>query len=689
MSEMPVTPVLPLRSRLLSRITLIAALGTALPVVLLLLILSATLTLPPVVWLVGLFAPVYGLLLGLWLQNRSGETVLAMAYDVPTPGYDVHNVNTLRLWSAKACQKFDFHLFNRGDYVKAVEEKERSETISKVLYPNDNDFAGKELRLKQQYFFVAASLQDIIHRFRRNHDRFEVFPDKVAIQLNDTHPAIAIPELMRLLMDVEGLDWEEAWDICQRTFAYTNHTVLPEALEKWSVELLEHLLPRHMMIIYEINARFLEEVRARFPEDDDLISRVSLIEESWPKNVRMAFLAIVGCHAVNGVAELHSNLLKTTVFKDFYRIYPDKFRNVTNGITPRRWLHNSNPDLAALITQRIGKGWETDLDQLRQLEPLAEDAEFRREFMAVKAANKRRLAEYIRERNDVVVDPDAMFDVQVKRIHEYKRQLLNALHVIALYNRIKDDPHADVAPRVVLIGGKAAPGYYAAKKIIRLINDVARVVNNDPAVGDKLKVLFLANFSVSLGEKIYPAADLSEQISTVGMEASGTGNMKFALNGALTMGTLDGANIEIQQEVGAENAFIFGMDIDRVRQLQADYNPRDYYQANQELRRVIDMLANGYFNPKRPDLYADLANQLLTDDRYLLLADFAAYCECQEKAARAYRDKEAWARMAILNVARMGKFSSDRSIREYCENIWGLEPVEVQFTTQKRRHSRE
>ncbi len=620
---------------------------------------------------------------------EGSETVLAMPYDVPTPGYGVHNVNTLRLWSAKACSAFDFHLFNRGDYVKAVEEKEKSETISKVLYPNDNDFAGKELRLKQQFFFVSASLQDIIHRYKRNHDNFEAFADKVAIQLNDTHPAIAIPELMRLLIDGEGLDWNQAWALCVRTFAYTNHTVMPEALEKWSVELLEYLLPRHMKLIYEINARFLEDARRRFPDDHDLIGRVSLIEESWPKNVRMAHLAIVGSHAVNGVAELHSDLIRATIFKDFVRIFPDKFHNVTNGITPRRWLRNSNPDLAALISSRVGDGWVTDLTQLEKLAPLADQGEFRRQFLEVKAANKRKLAAWVREQSGVSIDPEAIFDVQVKRIHEYKRQLLNVLHVIALYNRIKDNPDGEHTPRVVMIGGKAAPGYFVAKKIIRLINDAARVINDDPVVGDKLKLVFLENFGVSLGERVYPAADLSEQISTVGMEASGTGNMKFALNGALTIGTLDGANIEIQEEVGAENMFIFGMDINRVRELRAaGYDPRACYSANAELRRVVDMIGSGYFNPKRPDLYADLVSHLLENDHYLVMADFPAYMEAQAKAARLYRDRGQWARMAVMNVARVGKFSSDRAIGEYAERIWGAKPVEVQITSKKARHFR-
>lgn len=616
---------------------------------------------------------------------KGSETVMAMAYDVPVPGYKTHNVNTLRLWSAKASQSFDFHLFNSGDYMKAVEDKQRSETISKVLYPNDKGFSGKELRLKQQFFFVSASLQDIIRRYKVKHDSFDQFPEKVAIQLNDTHPSIAIPELMRILVDIENLSWNESWEIVTKVFAYTNHTVLPEALEKWPVDMLGNLLPRHLQIIYEINDRFLKDVSKKF-NDLEMISRVSLIEEGWAKQVRMPFLAIVGSHAVNGVAALHTELLKATIFKDFYKIWPEKFQNKTNGITPRRWLRNSNLELSALITSKIGDDWIKNLDELKKLEKYLTDQKFRKRWSEIKHNNKKRLAKWIKENNNIDVNLNSMFDIQVKRIHEYKRQLLNILHVITLYNNIKNNSKADFVPRTIMFGGKAAPGYYMAKLIIHLINDVGNIVNNDPDIGDKLKVVFLQNYSVSLGEKVYPAADLSEQISTAGTEASGTGNMKFSLNGALTIGTLDGANVEIMEEVGKENIFIFGMKEDEVSKARENgYNPRTYYETNKELRKALDMINNGFFNKENPRLYEDIFNSLLYEDRYFLMADYASYIECQEKISQFYLDQDGWTKMSITNVANMGKFSSDRTIKEYAEQIWNVKPVEVKPVSQKSR----
>ncbi|MEW6753411.1 MAG: glycogen/starch/alpha-glucan phosphorylase, partial [Candidatus Latescibacterota bacterium] len=544
-----------------------------------------------------------------WVDTKM---VMAMAYDTPIPGFRNNTVNTLRLWAAKATREFDLECFNYGDYEKAVEDKSLSETLTRVLYPNDNFFVGRELRLRQQYFFVSATLQDILRRYRKGHRTFDEFAEKQAIQLNDTHPAIAIPELMRLLVDGEKLSWDQAWEITVNTFSYTNHTVLPEALERWPVGLIEQVLPRHLQIIYEINHRFLEGVAHRFPGDVDRLRRMSIIDEEGERTVRMAHLAIVGSHTVNGVAELHTRILKEDIFRDFHEIWPQKFTNKTNGIAPRRWLRHCNPDLAELVTRHIGGGWITDLDQLRGLEELVGDAGFAAEWRRVKRANKVRLAEYIRQENDVRVDPDSLFDCQVKRIHEYKRQLLNALHVITLYNRIKEDPGADFVPRTVIFGGKAAPGYYTAKMVIKLINCIASRVNGDPDVRGRLQVVFLANYGVSLAEKIVPAADLSEQISTAGMEASGTGNMKFALNGAVTIGTLDGANVEIRREVGEENIFIFGLTVEEVRALKSrGYSPRDYYHANPELRRAVQMLEEGYFSPARPGLCSPLINSLL------------------------------------------------------------------------------
>jgi starch phosphorylase len=637
---------------------------------------------------VNTFTDSSGRLVNEWIDTRD---VLATPYDTPIPGYGGQLVNTLRLWQAKAVTEFDLGEFNEGDYIGAIHSRALSENITRVLYPNDNVFVGKELRLMQEYFFCSATLQDVIRRYKKRYrlfdesrglKTFDRFAEKVAIQLNDTHPALAIPELMRLLVDIEGLNWDEAWDVTTKTFGYTNHTVLPEALERWPVPLLGQVLPRHLQIIYEINRRFLEHVHQRFPGDDARARRMSIIEEGDEQRVRMATLAIVGGHSVNGVAALHSDILKRDVFKDFYELWPQKFSNKTNGITQRRWLLKSNPALAQLITGAIGDGWITDLYQLKKLVPLAGDPAFGESWRQVKRANKERLAEIIRTQyqkrgaGDLQIDPDSMFDVQVKRIHEYKRQLLNVLHCIARYNRIKDQPNVDFVPRTVIFGGKAAPGYYMAKLIIRLINSVGQVVNNDPAVRGLLKVVFLGDYRVSLAEKIFPASDLSEQISTAGTEASGTGNMKFALNGALTIGTMDGANVEIREEVGDDNIFIFGRTADEVAALTAHYNPWDHYHSSAELRQVLEMINHGHFSPGEPGLFKPLYDSLLYGrDRYLLLEDFASYVACQGRVDDTYRDRAAWTRKSILNVAQMGKFSSDRTIREYAQEIWGLTPA--------------
>lgn len=617
-----------------------------------------------------------------------GHDVYATPYDTPVPGYGNNTVNTLRLWAAKPTNEFDLNFFNSGDYVAAVETKNQDENISRVLYPNDNFAKGKELRLKQQYFFVSATLQDAIRRFKITHEHFShskdksfkeqlrILPDKVAVQLNDTHPVIAIPEMMRLLMDIEDLDWEEAWSITTRVFSYTNHTVLPEALEKWPVAMLEHILPRHMSIIREINRRFLDEVHKRYPKDQEKVKRMAIISDSGDPHVHMANLAIVGCHKVNGVAELHTQILRERIFHDFNEFFPGKFINVTNGITHRRWLRKCNSNLADLITKSIGDTWISDLNELRKLEPFADDAIFREKFHWVKRANKIRLAEYIQKHNNIHVPLDSIFDCQIKRFHEYKRQLLNLLGVIAFYNRIKANPKKEVMPRTVIFSGKAAPGYFMAKLIIKLINGVADVVNNDPDVGNKLKVVFLANYSVSLAERIIPAADLSQQISTAGMEASGTGNMKFALNGALTIGTLDGANIEIKEEVGDDNIFIFGLTAEAVAQLrQKQYNPREIYNTNSEIKQVLDMIRDNAFSSKEPGVFQPIVDSLLNGDYYLHLADFDSYMQCQEKVYATYEKPDIWYKKTILNVARMGKFSSDRSIREYAEKIWEIKPM--------------
>jgi starch phosphorylase len=622
---------------------------------------------------------------GAWPDGRphfewkDGQEVLAMAYDVPVPGYGNQTVNTLRLWSAKSTREFDLNYFNSGDYVAAVEQKNQNENITRVLYPSDNVYQGRELRLKQEYFFVSATLQDAIRRYKKTYQDFGAFADKTAFQLNDTHPAIAIPELMRLLMDEEGLEWEAAWDLSSRVFGYTNHTVMPEAMEQWPSSMMAHLLPRHMQIIGEINSRFLGQVARQFPGDQAKLKAMSIIGEGPEPQVRMAHLAIVGSHSVNGVAELHTQILKNKVFPDFDQFFPGKFNNKTNGITPRRWLNTCNKDLADLISKKIGNGWIRDLTQLKKLEPFADDVLFREKWQVVKRSNKIRLAEYIRLHHGMEVPVDSMFDCQVKRMHEYKRQFLNILGVIARYQEIKQNPGAQHVKRTVIFAGKAAPSYLMAKLVIRLINSVAQKVNNDPEVGQNLKVVFLANYGVSLAELIIPAADISQQISTAGMEASGTGNMKFALNGALTIGTLDGANVEIQEEVGADNIFIFGLTADQVLALRGNgYNPRSYYEQNPELKSVVDLLAGGHFSPEDPGLFRPLVDYLLNQgDRYMLMADFADYLRCQLEVDQTFIQPDLWLKKSIYNVARMGKFSSDRSIAQYAEEIWKIHPVKV------------
>lgn len=615
-----------------------------------------------------------------WVDTQD---VLALAYDIPVPGYQNGTVNNLRLWQARATQDFDFRSFNEGDYLGAVEQKNDTEVISKVLYPNDATAAGKVLRLKQQYFFVAASLHDIIQSYKKNHKTFDKFPDRVAIQLNDTHPTIAIPELMRILVDEEGLEWEDAWKITTNTFAYTNHTVLSEALERWSVQIFEQLLPRHLQIMYEINHRFLAMVRKFYGDDHPMINHVSIVQEGEPRSIRMANLAVVGSHAVNGVAELHSNILKHELFSDFYRLYPQKFSNKTNGITQRRWLKEANPYLCELISDSIYDDWVRDLYELKKLERYAEREDFQERWRIAKNLAKQDLIRYIYIENDysVRINPDSIFDAQVKRLHEYKRQLLNVLHVITLYNRIKDNPErakTTITPRTVLFAAKAAPGYFMAKLIIKLINTVADVVNHDSDVGDLLKVFFLKNYSVSLAQKIIPASDLSEQISTAGLEASGTGNMKFQLNGALTIGTMDGANIEIREEVGDDNIFIFGLLAEEAAALRPTYNPWHYYDTNPELQKALNMLRDNFFNHEEPGIFQPLFDSLTYHgDKYFVLADYASYVEAQDRVAEVYKDKERWTRMSILNTARCGKFSSDRTIQQYADEIWKVKPVKI------------
>jgi starch phosphorylase len=611
-----------------------------------------------------------------WVPHR---VVRGIAYDTPVSSYRGDMVDLLRLWKSEAVESFDFEAFNVGDYYKAVDQKVISETVSKVLYPNDEPEIGKTLRLAQQYFFVSCSLQDMIRIHLLREQKLETFHESFAIQLNDTHPSIAVAELMRLLLDEHRMDWDKAWKITQQSMAYTNHTLLPEALEKWPLPLFSHSLPRHLEIIYEINRRFLDEVRLRYPGDDERAARLSIIDESGEKYVRMAHLASVGSHRINGVAALHSDLLTKTVLKDLYDMYPDRFVNVTNGVTPRRWIALSNPGLAELLTAKIGDQWVKHFeDEIRKIEPFADDPGFRKEWAGIKRGNKSRIAAIIRDRTGVVPDPDSLFDIQVKRIHEYKRQHLNVLHIITLYNRIKRSPGQEIVPRTFIFGGKAAPGYFMAKLIIKLINSVADVVNNDRDVGGRLKVVFFPDFNVKNAHNVYPAADLSEQISTAGKEASGTGNMKFSMNGALTIGTLDGANVEIREEVGTENFFLFGLTAEEVHDLRTKgYSPRGYYESNPNLREAVDQISSGNFSRGDAGLFRPLVDNLLHHDPFLLLADYQSYIDCQDRVSSAYRDQDGWVRMSVLNVARMGKFSSDRSIREYCENIWNIKPGKV------------
>ncbi|CAI9535873.1 unnamed protein product [Staurois parvus] len=616
------------------------------------------------------------------------QVVLAMPYDTPVPGYMNNTVNTMRLWSARAPNDFNLRDFNVGDYIQAVLDRNLAENISRVLYPNDNFFEGKELRLKQEYFVVAASLQDIIRRFKASRfgcrdtirTGFDSFPEKVAIQLNDTHPALGIPELMRVFLDIEKLPWEKAWEITKKTFAYTNHTVLPEALERWPVDLVEKLLPRHLQIIYEINQRHLDRISNLYPGDLARLRRMSLIEEDGIKRINMAHLCIVGSHAVNGVAKIHSDIVKTQVFKDFSDLEPNKFQNKTNGITPRRWLLLCNPGLAELIAEKIGEDYVKDLSQLSKLKKFVDDNVFLRDVSKVKEENKLKFVQYLEKEYKMKLNPASMFDVQVKRIHEYKRQLLNCLHIITMYNRIKENPTKEFVPRTVIIGGKAAPGYHMAKTIIKLITSVGEIVNNDPVVGNKLKVIYLENYRVSLAEKVIPATDLSEQISTAGTEASGTGNMKFMLNGALTIGTMDGANVEMAEEAGEENLFIFGMRVDDVAEMdKKGYNAREYYEKLPELKKVIDQIQSGFFSPTKPDLFKDVVNMLFNHDRFKVFADFEAYVKSQEKVSALYKNPKEWTKVVIKNIAGAGKFSSDRTIKEYARDIWRVEPSNLKI----------
>jgi len=621
-----------------------------------------------------------------WMPHK---VVHGVPYDTLILGYRTNTANTLRLWSAEAPESFDFAAFNSGDYYGAVNQKVTSENLSKVLYPNDEQLRGKELRLEQQYFFVSCSIQDMFRVVRTQAVPLERFHEKFAVQLNDTHPAIAIAELMRLFIDEYALPWAEAWSVTRRTFAYTNHTLLPEALERWPLEVFGRVLPRHLQIIYDINAYFLEEVRMRFLGDEDRIRRMSIIDENDQRYVRMAHLACIGSHAINGVAALHTELLERDVLRDFYELWPQKFSNKTNGVTPRRWMVLSNPQLSALITEHIGDGWVKDLAELKRLEPLAEDAAFRARWRDIKLKNKRSLAALALERTGIRIDPNSMYDVLVKRIHEYKRQHLKILHIVSLYHGLKSNPGLAIVPRTFIFGGKAAPGYHLAKLMIKLITSVGDVINRDPDMHDRLKLVFLPNFNVTNGQHVYPAADLSEQISTAGKEASGTGNMKFCMNGALTIGTLDGANIELREEIGAENFFLFGLSVEEVLALKSrGYRPMDYYAANPHLREVIDLIRSGFFTRGDTALLQPLMDNLLHHDPYMLFADFASYIECQEKVSAAYRDPERWTRMAILNTARSGMFSSDRSIREYCQDIWRVQPVPITLLSQEQSLTR-
>lgn len=606
------------------------------------------------------------------------DEVMAMAYDYPVPGFHNDTVNTLRLWSAKSSRGFRLEYFYSGDYIKAVEDKSNSETISKVLYPDDHTLAGKELRLKQQYFFVSATIRDIIRRYRKYHPTYNEFPEKVAIQLNDTHPAIAVAELMRILVDEDSIAWNDAWDITKKTFAYTNHTVLPEAIETWSEGLMGNLLPRHLQIIQEIDRRFLIQVTERFSGEPQRKWQMAIITGDGEKRVHMARLALVGSHTINGVSRLHSDILKENVFKNFYLMFPERFQNVTNGVTPRRWLLEANPGLSSLITEAIGEGWEKNLDELRKLESLAEDTEFRKRFREIKMSNKIALSDFLKRKNNLSFQPSFLLDCQIKRFHEYKRQLLNILHAITLYNRIKDKKTDEAfVPRTILFAGKAAPGYFLCKLMIKLIHCISDAINAHPVVNKKLKVIFVPDYGVTLAQHIIPAAELSEQISTAGYEASGTSSMKFILNGALTIGTLDGANVEIREEVGEENFFLFGLKAHEIMEMHQTYNPRKYYEEDENLRQIINQLSKGYFSPMEPELFYPIVKSLLEGDRFFVLADYASYINCQENVTNVYRDEERWTKMAILNVARSGIFSSDRAIREYAEKIWKISPVPV------------
>lgn len=611
-----------------------------------------------------------------WVDTQD---VLGVPYDTPIAGYGNNTVNNLRLWSSTADKVFDFKSFDQGDYEAAVRAKTESENISKVLYPNDNSMQGKELRLKQQYFFVSCSLQDAIRRYLAGHSDFSSFAEKTVFQLNDTHPSVAIPEMMRLLLDEHRLGWNEAWKITQKAFAYTNHTLLPEALEKWPVSLFERVLPRQLELIYEINARFLDQVRKKYYGQTERVDRMSIVSQA-PRQIRMAHLAVVGSSSVNGVAELHTELLRTRVLTDFAEMFPDRFNNKTNGVTPRRWIQYSNPDLTNLIDGAIGTKWKNDLEKLSDLEKSIEKKSFRDKFRKVKLAAKERLADYIATHKGIEVDTDSLFDIQIKRFHEYKRQHLNVLHIIHLYNEIKKNPAAEIVPRTFIFSGKAAPGYFLAKRIIKLINAVAEVVNNDPDVDSRIRVIFLENYSVSLGELLFPAADISEQISTAGYEASGTGNMKFALNGAVTVGTLDGANVEIRQCVGHDNFFLFGMTAEEVSEKAASgYNPYREYENCKPLREVIELIAHNHFSPEEPNIFHPILDELIRSDRFMVMADFWSYVKCQRKAAKAFTRKDHWATMALRNVTRCGKFSSDRTIGQYAEEIWDVEPVKVKI----------
>jgi starch phosphorylase len=615
-----------------------------------------------------------------WIPNK---VVRGVPHDTPILGYRTNTVNTMRLWAAQAVESFDFETFNHGDFAGAVAEKVSSENISKILYPNDEDVQGKELRLAQQFFFVSCSLQHILGIQASQNRPLAELHRNFAIQMNDTHPAIAVAEMMRLLVDEHSMEWEAAWHVTQHTMSYTNHTLLPEALEQWARTLFGSLLPRHLQIVEEINRRHLIDVRQKFPGDEGRVQRLSLINENGAngeKSVRMAHLASLGSHAINGVAALHTELLKTNVLNDFYALTPEKFSNKTNGVTPRRWMVLSNPRLAELLTARVGSAWVRDIEKLRRLEPMITDAEFSQEWRAIKRDNKVQLATYIHDRLGIAADPDSMFDVLVKRLHEYKRQHLQVLHILTLLKRIQHDPNAELVPRTFIFGGKAAPGYHMAKLIIKLIHSVGEAINSDPIVRGRLKVVFLPDYSVKLGQRVYPAADLSEQISLAGKEASGTGNMKFAMNGAITIGTLDGANVEIREEVGADNFFLFGLTASEVEKRRREgYNPRTIYQSNANLREVIDSLISGEISRGDKHLFQPLVDSLLTNDDYMLLADYQSYVDCQDRVSLAFGSQEEWTRMSILNVARIGKFSSDRSIRDYCADIWKTWPVSIQL----------